>query len=148
MSLFLNQAQVRPDAPGYLKLLWFTHWYVCVCVCLSVCLFVCLSAPKGINNQWRDMLWYMPCTIGYNKFHSFSLLLIIWHLLLIKWIGVAILIQHVVNACQRKLRWRGTIATKGLPKRQSTSFIKVSRQMHSDTFERRPAFSFTVIIST
>ena len=38
------------------------------------------------------------------------------------------------------------LATKGLPKRQSASFIKVSGQMHSDAF-KKPAFSFTVIIS-
>ena len=30
--------------PGFLKLLWFAHQYVCV------------SAPKGINNQWHDMV--------------------------------------------------------------------------------------------
>ena len=39
------------------------------------------------------------------------------------------------------------VATKGLLERQSVSFIKVSGQMHSDKFKRKPAFSFTVIIS-
>ena len=34
----------RPRVPGFLKLLWFARWYVCV------------SAPKAINNQWRDMV--------------------------------------------------------------------------------------------
>ena len=34
----------RLHAPGFLKLLWFTHWYACV------------SSPEGINNQWRDMV--------------------------------------------------------------------------------------------
>ena len=31
---------------------------VCVCVCVFVCVFVCVcvSAPKAINNQWRDMV--------------------------------------------------------------------------------------------
>ena len=43
--LFLNQAHVqRPRVPGFLKLLWFARRYVCV------------SAPKGINNQWSDMV--------------------------------------------------------------------------------------------
>ena len=32
-----------PCAPGFLKLLWFAHRYVCV------------SAPEGINNQWHDI---------------------------------------------------------------------------------------------
>ena len=101
---------------------------VCVCVCLCVCVCVCppprplitsgvmyvcvsLPAPKAINNQWRDMVWYRPCVILLNKLHGFTLLLItyfIWHLPLIKWIGVAILTQHIVNAYQRKLRWHGT----------------------------------------
>ena len=71
----------------------------------------------------------------------------IWHLPSGKWMGVSILTQHVVNTCQRKLRWRiTTVATKELPERWSTSFIKVSKQMRSDAFKKRPAFSFTVII--
>ena len=37
-------------------------------------------------------------------------------------------------------------ATKGLPKRRSTSSIKVSGRMHNTAF-KRPAFGFTVIIS-
>ena len=39
------------------------------------------------------------------------------------------------------------LTTKGLLERRSVLFIKVSGRMHSDTFERRPAFSFTVTIS-
>ena len=38
---------LRPHAPGFLKLLWFTYRYVCVCVCVS--------ALKGINNKWCDI---------------------------------------------------------------------------------------------
>ena len=45
--------------------------------------------------------------------------------------GVAILTQHVVEACQEK-KGDTALATKGLPKKQSTSFIKVSGRMHSD----------------
>ena len=32
------------------------HWhqYACLCVCLCVCVSVC--TPKGINNQWQDMM--------------------------------------------------------------------------------------------
>ena len=32
---------IQSHAPGFLKLLWFTRWYVCA------------SAPGGINNQWH-----------------------------------------------------------------------------------------------
>ena len=38
----------RLHAPGFLKLLWLVHRYACVSVCVS--------APKAINNQWRDMV--------------------------------------------------------------------------------------------
>ena len=57
--------------------------------------------------------------------------------------GVAILTQHVMNTSQGD----AVLATKGLPERQSTSIIKVSERMRIDTYKRRPAFSFTVIIS-
>ena len=56
--IFLNQARA-----------WFLEidpvrerLYVCVCVCMCVC--VCVSAPKAINNQWRDVAWYGPHMIG------------------------------------------------------------------------------------
>ena len=112
---------------------------MCVCVCVSVC-----PPPRALITSG---VIYIVCD-WLNKFHSFSLLLItyfIWHLLSIKWMGVAIWTQHVVNACQR-LRWRVT-TTKETPERRSASFIKVSGQMHSDAFKTRPAFSFTVVIS-
>ena len=95
-KLFLNQ--VRTSAPGFLKLLWSACRYACVCVCVCVC----VSAPKAINNQWHDIdrvqlvkqvLWLFP---AFNYF--------IQQLSSIKWMGVAILTQLVVNACQRKLR--------------------------------------------
>ena len=146
----LNQVSAaRPRAPGFLKLFWFMCWYVCVsvclCICVSVYLCVCASAPEGINNQWHDMVWYTYVRhVWFVKqvsrlcpaFNYF----IIWHLPLIKWMGVAILTQHIMNTCQRKLRWCGTSY------RQSTSFIKVSGWMRSDKFKRRPVFSFTVTI--
>ena len=46
--------------PGFLKLLWFACRYVHRCVHLSIC----VSTPKGINNQWHDMVWYKPCAIN------------------------------------------------------------------------------------
>ena len=60
--------------------------------------------------------------------------------------GVAILTQQVVIACQRELG-DAVLATKGLTERRSALFIKVSGQMSNDAFKRRPAFSFTVTIS-
>ena len=38
------------------------------------------------------------------------------------------------------------LATKGLSERQSALSIKVSGQMRSDAFKRKPAFGFTVTI--
>ena len=39
------------------------------------------------------------------------------------------------------------LATKGLPERRSATFIKVSGQMRSNAFKRRPAFGSIVTIS-
>ena len=82
----------------------------CMCVCL---LLEVLIISDVIQTVWlvKQVLWLL---LAFNCF--------IWYLLLIKWMGVAILTQLVVNACQRKLRWH------------STSYRKI-------------AFSFTVIIS-
>ena len=59
-----------------------------------------------------------------------------------------ILTQHILNACQRT-KGDTVLATKGPLERWSASFIKVNGRMLiiSDTFKRRPDFSFTVIIS-
>ena len=60
---------------------------------------------------------------------------------------------HINTACHERLpkkikvTWYMVLAMKRLPKRWSASFIKVSGRMHSDTFKKRPAFSFTVTIS-
>ena len=54
---------------------------------------------------------------------------------------------HINTAHRERLLKNDTVlATKGLPERRSTSFLKVSGQMRSTTFKRGPAFSFTVII--
>ena len=58
---------------------------------------------------------------------------------------------HINTACHERLPKKTKVtrnyeATKGLPERQSASFIKVSKQMRTDTFKRRPALKFTVII--
>ena len=55
--------------PGFLKLAFCGHLYVCICVCLCVCVCVCMCvclfvpAPEAINNYWRDI---DPILIGYT----------------------------------------------------------------------------------
>ena len=49
IKLFLNQAHA------------LVSWN-CFGSCISMC--VCVSALEAINNQWHDMVWYRPCTIG------------------------------------------------------------------------------------
>ena len=68
----------------------------------SVCVCVCVSAPEAINNQWRDIVCVRLVKQVLRHFPAFNYF--IQHLLSIKWMDVAILTQHVVNACQRKLR--------------------------------------------
>ena len=88
------------QAPGFLKLLWFMRWFVCVCRSVSV------FTPEGINNQWHDMVWYRRWCDWLNKFTAFSYSQLT--LAINKWMGVAILTQHIVNAYQRTLRWCST----------------------------------------
>ena len=85
-----------------------SHISMCVCVCLSVCLSVCLPPGALITSGviWCDIgrvLLSKPVSRLFPAFNYF-----IWQLPLIKWMGVAILMQHIVNTCQRKLRWHGT----------------------------------------
>ena len=42
--IFKPGAWLKAGLPGFLKLLWFA------------CQYVCVSAPNGINKQWRDMV--------------------------------------------------------------------------------------------
>ena len=96
----------RPRAPGFLKLLWFARWYACVreCACVCVCVSVCPPLRPLITS---GVIW---CDIGrvqlvkqvLRLFPAFNYF--IRHLPSIKWMDVAILAQHVVNTCQRKLR--------------------------------------------
>ena len=87
----------KPCKPGFLKLL-LVRTSVCVCLPLRALI------TSGV-------IW---CAIGHVRlikqvsqlFPAFNYF--IWHLLSIKWMGMAILTQHVTNACQRKLRWHIT----------------------------------------
>ena len=106
----------RPRAPGFLKLLWFTRQYACVSVFLSVCLPQRALITSGVI--WCDIGCVQLVKQVSWLFPAFNYL--IWHLPSIKWMGIAILTWHVVNACQRKLKW-AVLATKKLLERRSAS---------------------------
>ena len=100
-----------PCAPGFLKLLWSTRRHACVChvcVCVSVSVCLCVSVCPPLRSLITSgMIWCGIDRVRLVKqvlrlFPAFNYF--IWHLLSIKWMGMAILSQHVVNACQRKLR--------------------------------------------
>ena len=93
---------------GWRPRAWFLEIaLVCALVYVSVCLSVCPPLRALIMS---GMIW---CDVGHVwlvkqvswLFPAFNYF--IWHLLSIKWMGVAILTYHVVNAYQWKLRWRG-----------------------------------------
>ena len=93
--LFLNQACT---AKGFLKLLWLVRQYVCVCPPLRPLI------TSGVI--WCDIDRVRLVKQVLRLFRAFNYF--IQHLSSIKWMGMTILTQHVVNACQRKLRWCGT----------------------------------------
>ena len=124
------------------------------CNCFSLCAGMCACLPprplitSGMIScdidcvrLVKQVLWLFP---AFNYF--------IRHLPSIKWMGVAILTQHVVNACQRKLRWHGT-HYKGTTQKMERFIYKSEwanaslGQMRNNAFKRRPVFSFTVTIS-
>ena len=87
-------------SPGFLKLLWFVCWYVCVCVCVSVC-----PPPRPLITSgvmWCDIDRVRLVKPVLRLFPAFNYF--IQRLPSIKWMGMAILTQHIVNSCQRKLR--------------------------------------------
>ena len=127
--------------------IWFLEIaLVCasVCGCVSVCLSVCLPQRALITN---GVIW---CDIGRVQlvkqvsrlFLTFNYF--IWHLLSIKWMGMPILSQHVVNACQRKLRWHGISYKRTTRKMEcfiyksewanKAMLLKASLQLHSNNF--------------
>ena len=36
-------------------------------------MYACVSAPKAMNNQWRDMVLHGPCVIGQTSSGAFRL---------------------------------------------------------------------------
>ena len=115
---------------------------VCVCVLCVWCVFVSVC-PLSRELITSGMIWcdidcmqlikeVLQLFLAFNYF--------IWHFPLIKWMGMAILTQHIMNACQRKLGWQCT-SYKGLPKGWNALFIKVSGRMLSEAFKRRSMIS-------
>ena len=95
---FLNRART---AEGHVHLVFWNcfgpHVGMSVCTC---------PPPRALITS--GVIW---CDIGHMRLvKQVSRLFpyFIWHLPSIKWMGVAILTQHVMKACQRKLRWCGT----------------------------------------
>ena len=99
---------IKPCVCGLRPNTWFleialARASVClrVCVCLSVC-----PPPRALITS--GVIW---CNIDCVRLVKQVLLLLITSystLLLIKWMGVNILTQYIMNICQRKLRWHGT----------------------------------------
>ena len=97
----LNQARAA-EAAGFLKLFWSACRYARVCVCVYVC--VCPPPRPLISSGviWCDIDRVRLVKQVLRLFPAFNYF--IRQLPSIKWMGVAILTQLVVNACQRKLR--------------------------------------------
>ena len=102
---FLNQART---AFGRARLVSWNcfgpHVGMHVCVCLSVC-----PPPRPLITSamiWCDIDRVRLVKQVLRLFPAFNY--VIRQLPSIKWMGVAILTQFVVNAYQRKLRWHGT----------------------------------------
>ena len=120
---------------------WFLEIaLVCLSVCVSMCSPLRALITSGMIRCDVNRVWLVKQVLEFSR----VLNCFIWHLLLIKWMGMALSAQHIVSTCQRRLKWCGT----RLPERHSASVIKVSEWMHSDTFKRRLVFAFAVIIST
>ena len=63
--------------------------------------------------------------------------------------GMALVTQHILNSCHEDYG-NVVLTTEGIPESSNETeclVIKVSRQMHNDTFKRRLAFILTVIVS-
>ena len=124
--------------PGFFKLIWFACHYMCVCVRVS--------APKTLITSdviWCDIdhVWLIKQVL--QLFPAFSCF--IWQLPSIKWMGVALVTQHILNACQRRLKSRGTSYRRTTLKTEHFSY-KGEREMCINAFKRTISSSFTVII--
>ena len=103
LNELLNQAHAKAACTWFLEI-------ALVCLSVCVCVSVCVSPPprplitSGVI--WCDIDRVQLIKQVLRLFPAFNYF--IRQFPSIKWMGVAILTQLVVNACQRKLRWRGT----------------------------------------
>ena len=133
----------RPHASDFFKSFLFARRYLCVCLCVCLSLCLLLWALITIDMIWCDKgrVWLVKPVL-----QLFSLLLSI------NWMAVALVTQRIAHTRQRCWSWRCTIHRRRcinylvVATRRSTSFIKVSGQMHNDKFKRRLGFSFTLIV--
>ena len=122
-----------------MHLLFLVCMPVCVCVCVSVC-----PPPRPLVTS--GMIWFdIDCVwLVKQVLQLFPLFIcFIWHLLSIKWMGVALVTQEFWTLANKaKVKWyyiqkeHPMVAT-----RQNTSVIKMSGQMCSDAFKRRLALA-------
>ena len=104
---------------------------VCVvcCVC-GACVRVCLSNPKGINNQWHDMVRYRMCVIGQTNFMASAFHLLYVTIAADKMDGCGLSTMHILHTKQKKMKLMLTyhrsrrIDYLAVARRQSTSVIK------------------------
>ena len=131
----------RPAAhtPGFLKT-WNCFW-------LLIDMYACMSAPNGINGLWhdRDPMWLIKQVLW-----IFPFLVVFVTLTMDKVNGRG----HSNTAHREHLTKKTKVMWYKLQKEhltvatwRSTLIVKVSRQMHSNVFKRKLAFSLTVIIS-
>ena len=99
---FVKPGVYRPQVhePCVLKLLWFTCQFMSLCVCVCVCVCSPLKVLIASGMMWCDIdhVWLVKQVLQ-TAFSCF-----IWQLPSVKWMGMALLTQHLVNPCQMILK--------------------------------------------
>ena len=100
--------------------------------CTVIPTHLCNKMISGVIWCDIDCVWLVKQVL--RLFPAFSCF--IWHLPSIKWIGVALLTQHVMNTCQNSLRWQGTSYRRTTQKTEHFRYIgeQASCQLHSNIF--------------
>ena len=75
------------------------YMYMCMCVCM--CVHVCLSPSSALITI--GIIWCNidPLCLVKQVLHLFSCFILC--LLSIKWIGMSLVAQHIMNTCQRRI---------------------------------------------
>ena len=125
-----------PACAWFLEIILSTNVGVCVCVCPPPRALT-TSHLKGMhNNQIRQFysLSVSIVTLAINKLNEFGL-------------SNTVHRECLPKKTKVKQYWLQK-DYQGVPASRNVSIIKVSGQMHSNTFKRRLGFHFTVIILT